>query len=205
MLRCTFRRYPSSSLANDCIAAMAEGLEANLYNHFTVLLWGNGDAAYLSRVDSPVDSEWESFSAIILEIFGKKRKLTQPHLGASWEFLLHNDFHEKYSQSHFMSGFSSSMSLQSDESCSASQQLDTFYSSESMIEILDLLHAVYESLKLKHLRRRDLGLLVVLLCEVSKILGEDGYLDYYIHDFPALCRKYHIQKHQYHKKSSQFV
>ncbi|KAJ0855851.1 putative anaphase-promoting complex subunit 1 [Helianthus annuus] len=194
MLRCTFRRYPSSSLANDCIAAMAEGLEANLYNHFTVLLWGNGESAYLSRVDSPVDSEWESFSAIILEIFGKKRKLPQPHSGASWEFLLHSSFHEKYSKSHFMSGFSSRMSLQSDESCSASQQLDTFYSSESLIEILDLLHAVYESLKLNHLRRRDLGLLVVLLCEVSKILGEDGYLDYYIRDFPALCRKYRIQK-----------
>ncbi|KAI7741534.1 hypothetical protein M8C21_022341 [Ambrosia artemisiifolia] len=141
MLRCTFRRYPSSSLANDCIAAMAEGLEASLYNQFVVLLWGNGDSAYLSRVDSPVDSEWESFSAIILEIFGKKRINSQSHSGASWEFLLNSSFHEKYSKSHFMSGFSSRMSLQSDKSCSASQQLDTSYTSEALIEFLDLLHA----------------------------------------------------------------
>ncbi|KAK9061061.1 hypothetical protein SSX86_018241 [Deinandra increscens subsp. villosa] len=201
MLRCTFRRYPSSSLANDCITAMAEGLEANLYNHFVVLLWGNGDSAYLARVDSAVDSEWESFSAIILEIFGKKRKNPQLHSGASWEFLLNSSFHEKYSKSHCMSGFSSRMSLQSDESCSASQQLDASCTSESLIEILDLLHAVYESLKLNHLRRRDLGLLVVLLCEVSKILGEDGYLDYYIRDFPALSRKYRIQETSLSQKS----
>lgn len=154
MLRCTFRRYPSSSLANDCITAMAEGLEANLYDHFVALLWGNGESAYLSRVDSSADSEWESFSAIILEIFGKKRKNPQLHSGSSWEFLLNSSFHEKYSKSHFMSGISSRMSLQSDESCSASQQLDTSYTSESLIEILDILHAVYESLKLNHLRRR---------------------------------------------------
>ncbi|MFS8013029.1 putative anaphase-promoting complex subunit 1 [Helianthus anomalus] len=86
MLRCTFRSYPSSSLANDCIAAMAEGLEANLYNQFTVLLWGNGDSAYLSRVDSPVDSEWESFSAIILEIFGKKENFLNHIQVHHWSF-----------------------------------------------------------------------------------------------------------------------
>lgn len=154
MLRCTFRRYPSSSLANDCITAMAEGLETNLYNHFVVLLWGNGDSAYLSRVDSAVDSEWESFSAIVLEIFGKKRKSPQLHSGASWEFLLNSSFHEKYSKTHFMSEFSSRMLLQTDEPCSTSQQLDTSYTYESLIEIIDLLHEVYESLKLNHLRRR---------------------------------------------------
>ncbi|KAJ9539792.1 hypothetical protein OSB04_026298 [Centaurea solstitialis] len=203
MFRCTFRRYPSSSLANDCITAMAEGLEANLYNRFVVLLWGNGDSAYLSRVDSPVDSEWESFCAVILEIFGKYRKIPQGNSslvsGSSWEFLVNSSFHEKYSKSHFMSGFSPRISLQNNESPSASyatssQQLDTSYSFESLLDILDLLHAVYESLKLNHLRKRDLGLLVVLLCEVSKFLGEAGYLDVYIRDFPALSRKYCINE-----------
>lgn len=154
MLRCTFRRYPSSSLANDCNIAMAEGLEANLYNRFVVLLWGNGDSAYLSKLDSPVDSEWESFCAIVLEIFGKCRKIPQIHSGSSWEFLVNSSFHEKYSKSHIMSGFSSKMPLQSDESCSASRELDTSCTSESLMQILDLLHAVYESLKLNHLRKR---------------------------------------------------
>ncbi|XP_023752890.1 anaphase-promoting complex subunit 1 [Lactuca sativa] len=190
MLRCTFRRYPSSSLANDCITAMAEGLEANLYNHFVGLLWGNGDSAYLSKVDSPVDTEWESFCAIILYIFGKDRKNPQIHSGSSWDFLVNSSFHEKYSKSHFMSGFSRRISLQSDQSRTASQHLDTSHTVESLLEILDLLHAVYESLKLNHLRKRDLGLLVALLCEVSKFLGESGYLDYYIRDFPTLSRKY---------------
>nr|XP_043632201.1 anaphase-promoting complex subunit 1 [Erigeron canadensis] len=194
MLRCTFRRYPSSSLSDDCIAAMAEGLEVNLYNHFMGLLWGNGNSAYLSGVDSPVDSEWESFCAVILQIFGKHKKVSQTRSVSSWEFLVNSCYHEKYSKSHFMSGFSPKMSLQSDESCSASQQLDTPYTSESLIEILDLLHAVYESLKLNHLRKRDLGLLVVLLCEVSKLLGEAGYVDYYMRDFPAFSRKYRIQE-----------
>ncbi|XP_071734398.1 anaphase-promoting complex subunit 1 [Rutidosis leptorrhynchoides] len=192
ILRCAFRRYPSSSLANDCITAMAEGLKDNLYNHFVALLWGNGDSAYLSRVDSPVDCEWESFSAIILQIFGKSRKTSQIRSGSAWEFLINSTFHEKYSKSHFMCGFSPRPSLQNDESCSPSPQMDTSYPSESLIEILDVLHAVYESLKLNHLRKRDLGLLVDLLCEVSKFLGEADYLDYYIRDFPILSRKYSI-------------
>lgn len=182
MLRCTFRRYPSSSLANDCITAMAEGLEANLYNHFVGLLWGNGDSAYLSKVDSPVDSEWESFCCIILNIFGKTTKSPQTHSRSSWEFLINSSFHKKYSKSHFMAGI--------DQSFSASQHLDTSHTVESLLEILDLLHAVYESLKLNHLRKRDLGLLVTLLCEVSKFLGESNYLDYYIRDFPSLSRNY---------------
>ena len=190
MLRCTFRRHPSSSLANDCITAMAEGLEPNLYNHFVGLLWGNGDSAYLSKVDSPVDSEWESFSTIILDIFGKHTKPPQTHSNSSWEFLVNSSFHQKYSKSHFMTGISHKMSLQSNQSCTASQHLDTSHSVDSLLEILDLLHAVYESLKLNHLRKRDLGLLVVLLCEVSKFLGESSYLDYYIRDFPALSRNY---------------
>ena len=46
---------------------MAEGLEPNLYNHFVGLLWGNGDSAYLSKVDSSVDSEWESFKFLLVK------------------------------------------------------------------------------------------------------------------------------------------
>ena len=53
---------------------MVEGLEANLYNDFVGLLWDNGDSAYLSKVDSLVDTEWESFCAILLDIFGRDRK-----------------------------------------------------------------------------------------------------------------------------------
>ncbi|KAA8539561.1 hypothetical protein F0562_026253 [Nyssa sinensis] len=55
IFRCTLRRSPSSSLADDCITAMAEGLSSTFYNHFLALLWGDGDLAYLSAADASVD------------------------------------------------------------------------------------------------------------------------------------------------------
>ncbi|CAI9295775.1 unnamed protein product [Lactuca saligna] len=162
---------------------MVEGLEANLYNHFVGLLWGNGDSAYLSKLDFPVDTEWESFCAIILDISGRDWKNPQIHSGSSWEFLVNSSFHEKYSKSHFMSGFSRRISLQSDQSCIASQHLDTSHTVESLLEIIDLLHAVYESLKLNHLRKsylvypfyfKDLGHLVALLLKAAQKFLKDG-------------------------------
>ena len=59
---------------------------------------------------------------------------------------------------------------------------------------MDPLHAVYESLKLDYLRKKDLGLLVVLLCNVANFLGEGGYLDHYVHDFPGISKKLEMCK-----------
>ena len=36
---------------------------------------------------------------------------------------------------------------------------------------------------------RDLGLLVVLLCNVANFLGEGSYLDHYVRDFPGISKK----------------
>lgn len=207
-------RYPSSSLANDCLTAMVEGLEANLYNHFVGLLWGNGDSAYLSKVDSIVDTEWESFCAILFDIFGRDRKNPQIHSGSSWDFLVNSSFHEKYSKSNFMSGFSRRISLQSDQSCIASQHLDTSHPVESLLEIIDLLHVVYESLKLIifikgtlfiffvlfplfHLMHgsylvypcyfRDLGLLVALLLKAAQKFLKYGDKVFLIIHLISLC------------------
>ena len=61
--------------------------------------------------------------------------------------------------------------------------------SEPLKETLNSLHAVYESLKLDNLRKKDLELLVVLLCNVANSLGEGSYLDHYVHDFPGISKK----------------
>ena len=164
MFRCALRRSPISSLTNDCIAAMAEGLSSSSYNHFLSLLWGDDDAAYLSKADSSVDSEWESFSSIIMQMC-KKSGLNPPKRSdavpsTSWEFLMNSNFHKNYSKLNLISAISSKMSLElleSDSSKSYSdggRGLEKLSYSEPLKEILDSLHAVYENLKLDNLRKR---------------------------------------------------
>lgn len=164
MFRCALRRSPTSSLVNDCIAAMAEGLRSGSYNHFLFLLWGDDDAAYFSEADSSVDSEWESFNRIIMQMCKKsgfippKRSDAVP--STSWEFLLNSNFHKNYSELKLISAISSKMSLESQASDSSKsysdggQGLEKLSYPEPLKEILDSLHAVYENLKLDNLRKR---------------------------------------------------
>lgn len=164
MFRCALRRSPSSSLVNDCITAMAEGLSLSSYNHFLVLLWGDGVAGYLSKADSSVDSEWESFSSIIMQMC-KKSGLIPPKLSdigqyTSWESLISSNFHKNYSKLNLITNISPKMMLESQESDSSKSYsnvgpaLQRLSYSEPLKEILDSLHAVYETLKLDNLRRR---------------------------------------------------
>ncbi|KAF8397264.1 hypothetical protein HHK36_016174 [Tetracentron sinense] len=199
IFRCALRRSPSSSLANDCITAMAEGLQTKFYNHFLVLLWGNGDSAYLSKADSCVDSEWESFSSIIMQMCRKSSFISRKHSDlvphSSWEFLIRSKFHKNYCKHTSITGISSATLPDLRESdCSEAyiedkQSPEKALYSQLLMETLDSLHSLYESLKLDNLRKRDLGLLVVLLCDITVFLGEESYLDYYIRDFPRLSKK----------------
>lgn len=162
MFRCILRRSPSSSLVNDCITAMAEGLSSSFYNHFLVLLWGDSDSDYLSRADSRVDSEWDSFCNIILQMCAKSSVIPQnlnslPH--SSWEFLINSKFHENYAKLNCFTGISSEMSLDAGEMDSSRSKMESkqcsgksFYF-ELLLESLDCLHALYESLKLDKLRK----------------------------------------------------
>ncbi|GKU92137.1 hypothetical protein SLEP1_g5905 [Rubroshorea leprosula] len=198
MFRCALRRSPSSSLANDCITAMAEGLNANFYNHFLVLLWGDGDCSYLSEVDSTVDSEWNSFCNVVLQMCRKSTVVHQEPSKSSWEFLLNTKFHKNYCKLNYFVGFSSGLdpdvqgSESSVSSMASTQNLEKSFYNDLLLEILDSLHAVYESLKLDNLRKRDLELLAVLLCNVAQFLSEECYLDHYIRDFPTLSKKFGI-------------
>lgn len=198
IFRCALRRSPSSSLVNDCIAAMADGLSSSFYNHFLVLLWGNGDSAYLSKADSSVDSEWESFSSVMTQMCSKSglsfQKRSNLLSNSSWEFLINSKFHKNYYKLSCITGDSHGTSFELQESDSfrsctdGTQSPQKSFHSELLMESLDALHAVYESLKLDTLRKRDLELLVVLLCDIANFLGEECYLDHYIRDFPGIFK-----------------
>ncbi|KAI3988958.1 hypothetical protein MKX01_016529 [Papaver californicum] len=182
VFRCALRRSPSSSLANDCITAMAHGLHSNLYSHFLVILWGDGDSAYLSNADSCVNSEWEAFGNTILQMCRKLKFIPEKSSGgmlpSSWEFLLSSKFHKNYCK------------INSSRSNIGNKQIpDKSFYAQLLLETLDALHALYESLKWDNLRKRDLGLLVVLLSDVAGILGEESYVDYYVRDFPHMSQK----------------
>lgn len=198
IFRCALRQNPSSSLTNDCITAMAEGLSSNFYNYFLVLLWGDNNSAYLSEASSDVDSEWNSFCSVIMQMGQKSSLISQQDLNSvpdsSWEFLLNSNFHKNYCKFNFIAGISGTKLAvlgpnSSRKEVDGSLILNDSFYSELFMVTLDSLHSLYESLKLDNLRKRDLELLAVLLCNVAKFLGEEYYLDHYIRDFPCLSKK----------------
>ncbi|KAK8334553.1 hypothetical protein V6Z11_A10G285900 [Gossypium hirsutum] len=194
IFRCALHRSPSSSLANDSITAMAEGLSPSFYNHFLVLLWGDSESSRLSEANPTVDSEWSSFCDAIMQMCKKSSVVSQETAESSWEFLLNSKFHKNYCKINNMIGLSSGVALDRTGLDSMRSNIDGTKSSEKsfhfdlLMESLDSLHAVYESLKMDNLRRRDLELLAILLCNIAKFLGEECYLDHYVRDFPALCK-----------------
>ena len=160
MFRCALQRSPSSLLANDSITAMAEGLNPSFYNHFLVLLWEDAGSGYLSEANSTVDSEWSSFSDTILHMCKKSSVVSQEIPKSSWEFLLNSKFHKNYCKINSMIGLVSRTALDKTGLDSTRSNIDgtkcsekSFYS-DLLMETLNSLHAVYESLKMDNLRRR---------------------------------------------------
>ncbi|KAG9140780.1 hypothetical protein Leryth_006968 [Lithospermum erythrorhizon] len=191
--RCTVQRSPSSSVVSDCLSAMVDGLSSNFYTHFLVTFWGDGD---LANPHPSVDTEWHSFCKTVLQGCRKanlaSRKLSNKDMQPSWEFLINSIYHKNYQKNNYISGPSpgTSFGLQEPESFEPLRRSDKSFYTDFLSETLDCLHAVYESMKLDILRKRDLGLLVVLLCKISIYLGEGSYLDHYIRDFPDLLQEF---------------
>lgn len=184
MFRCALRRSPSSSLADDCITAMAEGLHPSFYNHFAVLLWGDGDSAYLSNADSCADSEWDSFSSVILQLCrnsgSKPPKFSNKMPDTSWDFLINSKFHMNYCKNTSVTVTYSTSGLDSRSSnFSGTPSLDersqekSFYA-QLLIQTLDSLHALYESLKFDNHRKRCVPVLLFgsknCCCHISYIM-----------------------------------
>ncbi|XP_068662507.1 anaphase-promoting complex subunit 1 isoform X2 [Aristolochia californica] len=199
IFRCALRQSPSSSLANDCITTMAEGMHPSFYNHFVTLLWADHDLAYLSSADSCINLEWCSFSRVVMElcqssgcISQKNSKLTPQ---TSWEFLVNSKFHLNYCKQTPLADQLFNMSpVQSgsdvfDRFQLGEQHQEKSFCAQLLSEMLDSLHALYESLKLDILRKRDVSILVILLCDVAASLGEASYVDHYLRDFPYLSQK----------------
>ncbi|CAA6654742.1 unnamed protein product [Spirodela intermedia] len=196
MFRCVLRRNPSSSLANDCITAMAEGLHSSFYNYFVISLWGDGDSSYLSRTDSHFDLEWGSLKNVLIGICQKCGSGFQnaplESYDTSWNFLINSKFHKNYHQRSSFTGLSFSTIhntgvFEPSAGCiKAGEHQETSFYSQLLMGALDALHALYECLKLDNLRKHDLTLLVDLLCYIAISLGETSYVDHYIRDFPCV-------------------
>ncbi|KAH0895291.1 hypothetical protein HID58_044859 [Brassica napus] len=191
IFRCALTGNPSSSLANDCIAAIAEGLRSDLYKLFLSLLWGHG---YSYQKGSSIHFEWEALCNIFLGICQKRTSVHLKQLKtsseSSWEFLLSSKFHKTYSRFHTrITSINPSDLEETAPFCtktSSGERPDNSF--ELMVQSLDCLHAVYESLKMDNLRKQDLHHLAVLLCNIAKFLGEKCYIDHYLRDFPRLSK-----------------
>ncbi|KAH7677904.1 Anaphase-promoting complex subunit 1 protein [Dioscorea alata] len=196
VFRCALRRFPSSSLASDCIAAMA-GMHPSFYNHFILLLWGDNDSSYLSSSSTHVDSEWDSFTSSVMKIcrryFSTSTTSATTTSDTAWSHLIHSKFHKDYCKRTSISGISSvampfpgGSDYFSANNIGKEQNRDSLFYAKLIRETLDSLHALYENLKLVSLRKRDVGLLAVLLCNIAAALGEASFADYYIRDFPCI-------------------
>lgn len=156
VLRCALRQNPSSVLVNDCITALAEGMHPSFYNHFIALLWSDAEYAYLLNTDSCAEAEWESFAGILMK-FCKNSGLVVEESSvtlfeSSWEFLINSKFHMNYRQK-----MSSAKAYQRDvrvKACLSNCSHETSFNAQLLLEALDSLHALYESLKLDMLRKR---------------------------------------------------
>ncbi|BAT81104.1 hypothetical protein VIGAN_03076200 [Vigna angularis var. angularis] len=200
IFRCALRESPSSVLANDCITALAEGLCSSFYRHLLGLLWKDGDPAHSPEAEPIVDSEWNSFCHVILQICRKNKIICQkgsdsvPH--SAWDFLITSQFHYNFCKVNSIFGMPCAVSLDQQESNFDRSFVDDpqnsgkpFYT-DLLRESMESLHGLYESLKLDNLRKRDLELLSVLLCNIAEFLVEENYLDHYIRDFPGLSKKF---------------
>ena len=163
MIRCSLRRSPSSSLADDCITAIAEGVQSSFYNYFVASLWGDSDSSYLCDVDARIDLEWESLRAVLIKVCQKCgsnfKDARSESCDTSWNFLINSKFHKSYHQRSSFLGmpYSSAHNAGTISHCvvcsSTGDDREASFYTQHLIGVLDALHALYESLKLNNLRK----------------------------------------------------
>lgn len=164
IFRCALRQSPSSALANDCITALAEGLRSSFYRHLLGLLWKDSDPAHLSETESIVDSEWDSFCHVIMQICRKYKIICQKHSDSvphsAWDFLVSSQFHYNFCKVNSMFGIPYAVSLDQRglnfqrSSVDGAQNSGKPFYTDLLRESLESLHGLYESLKLDNLRKR---------------------------------------------------
>ena len=82
----------------------------------------------ITASDLNVDSEWGSFSSIKMYMCKKSRlippKIMDTVAHTSWEFLINSDLHKNYFELNLITGISSKMSLELQESDSSKSYSD---------------------------------------------------------------------------------
>ncbi|CAM6122933.1 unnamed protein product [Calypogeia fissa] len=203
--RCGLNLPFSSGVTASCIAAFAEGLRPSLYRyllkHFLERDFPASEALFLPTPDGKPDVDWAGFSDLILEIVRDMPSSRRPppltRANASmtpWEFLLQSSMHKNSLLSRrfmalpvFRKPLPSDGLPQSGLTIGAGNESDEMAAYISvMMEILEVLHAVYEDCKLDTLRWRQACQLARLLSHLAAAAGELEYVDHYTRDFPTV-------------------
>lgn len=159
VLRCALRPAPVSMITEDCISALAEGLSPMLFKHFRKSLWSHECSTPLSSLDFKFDAEWETFSSLIMgwirNMNSAYLKQEEVKINSGWEFLLCSKMHKNYLKAPCFSGLSlppalqpSTHSTQTELVSTAVPTEDPSYHKQILMEMLDILHAIYEDYKL---------------------------------------------------------
>jgi hypothetical protein len=179
MYRCAVGLFPSSAITILCMNALAQGLRPALYRYLLSRLlereFANSEAFHIctAKVDGKPDMEWVSFSGLITEIIRdmpvevpvQKKSVTAKSTEESfspWDFLLKSSVHQsnlanlRYPALHLPEalGVQETLPLAGPSVAEHSDAETTTVYFSVMVEILEVLHAVYEDCKLDTLRWR---------------------------------------------------
>lgn len=208
MYRCAVSLTPSSAITVLCMNALSQGLRPALYRYLLSRLLEREfpivDALRVTTAKSSgkPDLDWAAFSGLITEIIRDMpgdvlppKDLAPPKPvkddPSSWKFLLQSSMHQsnlaalRYPALMPEENFSILETLPLPGPIitdNADTETAVYYS--VMVEILEVLHAVYEDCKLDTLRWRELWQLGATLSSLAAASGEMGYVDHYSRDFP---------------------
>ncbi|KAL2629518.1 hypothetical protein R1flu_014204 [Riccia fluitans] len=203
--RCALNLPFSSAVTALCLSAFAESLRPALnrylLKHFLERDFSATEALYLPTPKSIPDVDWAAFFDLIMEIIRDMPISREPPLPAptkeansSWEFLLESGMHKNnlLSRRYVALSLFQQPIVQKPLPHPAPRSVDEKETDEMpvyvsvMMEILEVLHAVYEDCKLDTLRWRQASQLATLLSHLAAAAGELEYVDHYTRDFPTV-------------------
>lgn len=208
MYRCAVGLTPSSAITVLCMNALSQGLRPALYRYLLSRLLERefpiADALRVTtaKASGKPDLEWAAFSGLITEIIRDMpgevlpTKKAAPHKpvkddSSAWNFLLQSSMHRsnlanlRYPALMPKEAFSIGETLPMPGPITTDDvDAETAVYFSVMVEILEVLHAVYEDCKLDTLRWRELWQLGATLSSLAAAGGEMEYVDHYSRDFP---------------------
>jgi anaphase-promoting complex subunit 1 len=208
MYRCAVGLTLSSAITVLCVNALSQGLRPALYRYLLSRLLERefpiADALRVTtaKASGKPDLEWAAFSGLITEIIRDmpgevlSPKKATPHKpvkddSSAWNFLLQSSMHRSNLANLRYPGLMPKESFSIVETLpipgpviTDNVDAETAVYFSVMVEILEVLHAVYEDCKLDTLRWRELWQLGATLSSLGAACGEMEYVDHYSRDFP---------------------